>query len=169
MSATSQSTSRRRDTIRRGRDGLNLPWEAMADTEAARRSNGQSAGSLRRARGHGEREAPATEDTTIAVWRWSTVQGSQRRRLGARGTAAVRRDGIPATRRPRGRRRDARVLAGHVAATAYDVLHFSGHGGFLPGRPGLSGLQLADGPLLTRSIVDLPWQKPPYLAITSAC
>ena len=61
------------------------------------------------------------------------------------------------------------ALAERVAATPYDIVHFSTHGGFSTAKPGQSGLMLADGPLLTAQILELPWNKPPYMAIVSAC
>ncbi|MBK9738449.1 MAG: CHAT domain-containing protein [Actinobacteria bacterium] len=149
---------------------LNLPWELMADTEGPlvlKWPVGRIV--TTRTRPRPERD-PRDEDTTIAVL--AVVDPSRDLSDVDSELAALRRLGEMGYLRLDVLEGDAAThasLAGHVAATAYDVLHFSGHGGFLPGRPGLSGLQLADGPLLTRSIVDLPWQKPPYLAITSAC
>ena len=69
----------------------------------------------------------------------------------------------------RGTKPRTAALLEKVGGTRYDIVHFSGHGGFAAERPGDSGLLLADGPLLTRDILDLPWAAPPYLAITSAC
>jgi hypothetical protein len=61
------------------------------------------------------------------------------------------------------------ALAERISQTPYDIIHFSTHGGFSTARPGESGLLLADGPLLTSQILELPWNKPPYMAIVSAC
>ncbi len=149
---------------------LNLPWELLtgdAEPLALRSPFGRIVST--RTRPRPERD-PGEEDTTIRVLavvdptsEMSHVDAELEAMRDLSDLARLRVDvlrGADATRA---------ALAERVAATAYDVVHFSGHGGFTPRRPGHSGLMLADGPLLTRSILDLPWAKPPYLAIVSAC
>lgn len=56
-----------------------------------------------------------------------------------------------------------------IAATDYDVLHFAGHAGFAPSRPGLSALRLADGVIRADEVISLPWPAPPGIVFASAC
>lgn len=56
-----------------------------------------------------------------------------------------------------------------IAATNYDVLHFAGHAGFAPSRPGLSALRLADGVIRADEVAALPWPAPPGIVFASAC
>lgn len=56
-----------------------------------------------------------------------------------------------------------------IAATDYDVLHFAGHAGFAPSRPGLSALRFADGVIKADEVASLPWPAPPGIVFASAC
>jgi hypothetical protein len=56
-----------------------------------------------------------------------------------------------------------------LAATDYDVLHFAGHAGYAPRRPGRSALTFADGEIRAEQIGSLPWPSPPGLVFASAC
>jgi hypothetical protein len=149
---------------------LNLPWELMADPHGPL-SQRWPFGRLvtTKTRPRPERD-PVDEDETIAVL--AVVDPSKEfsevddelaalKRLGELGT--LRLDVLAKDKATYG------ALADHVRALPYDVIHFSGHGGFSKARPGESGLVLADGPLRTQGILDLPWAKPPYMAIVSAC
>ncbi len=51
----------------------------------------------------------------------------------------------------------------------YDIVHFAGHAGFDPARPGASVLRLADGVLAADDLLKLDWKAPPYLVFNSAC
>jgi len=149
---------------------LHLPWELLFDKQGPlvlRWPFGRIVSTRTRPR---PQRDPVQEDTTIAVlavvdpskdMRDIDEELSAIRELAQMGTLTLDvLQGDDATH-------DA--LAQKVSATRFDVVHFSGHGGFAPARPGESGLVLADGPLRTRSIVDLPWAAPPSLAIMSAC
>ncbi|HEY8207383.1 MAG TPA: CHAT domain-containing protein [Myxococcaceae bacterium] len=68
-----------------------------------------------------------------------------------------------------GRAATRAALAEAVRPGDYDVIHFSGHGGFDERRPANSGLLMADGPLATEEILALQWAKPPYFVVNSAC
>ena len=57
----------------------------------------------------------------------------------------------------------------HLAATDYDILHFAGHAGFAPSRPGRSALTFADGVIRADEVLALPWPAPPGLVFASAC
>lgn len=149
---------------------LDLPWEFLADADGPfidRWPFGRLVTTTTRPKP--ERD-PSDEDATIAVL--AVVDPSREfghvdeeldalRGLGELGDFhldVLERDAATSS-----------ALAERVAATPYDVVHFSAHGGFSRRRPGHSGLMLADGPLLTSQILDLPWSKPPYIAIVSAC
>jgi hypothetical protein len=149
---------------------LNLPWELIGDDSGPfidRWPFGRLVTTTSRPKP--ERD-PVDEDSTIAVL--AVVDPSREfghvneeldalRRLGEIGTLKLdilERESATST-----------AIAEKVAETAYDVVHFSAHGGFSKARPGQSGLMLADGPLLTSRILELPWAKPPYIAIVSAC
>ncbi|MEI6361860.1 MAG: CHAT domain-containing protein [Actinomycetes bacterium] len=149
---------------------LDLPWELLGDEDGPfveRWPFGRLVTTVTRPKP--ERD-PTDEDSTIAVL--AVVDPSREfsdvdeelfalRRLGELGPFTLdvlERDHATSA-----------ALAEQVSQTAYDVVHFSAHGGFSKARPGQSGLLLADGPLLTSQILDLPWRKPPYLAIVSAC
>jgi CHAT domain len=56
-----------------------------------------------------------------------------------------------------------------LAATDYDILHFAGHAGYAPRRPGLSALHFTDGSIRAEEIGSLPWPSPPGLVFASAC
>lgn len=56
-----------------------------------------------------------------------------------------------------------------LAATDYDILHFAGHAGYAPRRPGRSALHFADGAIRAQEIGSLPWPSPPGLVFASAC
>ncbi len=149
---------------------IDLPWELMGDA-AGPLSQRYPFGRVvtTRTRPRPERD-PTEEDDVIRV----LVVVDPTRDLGDAETeiAAVRRmadlgqleadvlTGDEATHA---------ALADRVAGTRYDVLHLSCHGGFSTHAPGSSGLLLADGPLLTDEILELPFAAPPYLAFTSAC
>ena len=51
----------------------------------------------------------------------------------------------------------------------YDVLHFAGHAGFAPARPGQSRLHFADGEITADEVLSLPWPSPPGIVFVSAC
>jgi hypothetical protein len=149
---------------------LDLPWELLDDGDgmlALRHPFGRLVST--RTRPRPERD-PTVEDDTVrvlAVVDPTKDLGDATEELAAlRGLAAAHAlqldvlDGDAATHDR---------LAALVGATRYDIVHLSCHGGFLPRRPGASGLLLADGPLLTSEILALPWAAPPYLAFASAC
>lgn len=56
----------------------------------------------------------------------------------------------------------ARLLTGR-----YDIVHFSGHGSFVPDRPELSGWVFADGTLTARELLQL--RRAPWLVMANAC
>jgi hypothetical protein len=149
---------------------LSLPWELLGDDDGPfieRWPFGRLV--TTRTRPRPERD-PVDEDTTIAVL--AVVDPSREFSDVDEEVAALRHLADLGSFRLDVLERDAATsaaLAEKVAATAYDVVHFSAHGGFSSARPGSSGLMLADGPLLTSQILQLPWRKPPYLAIVSAC
>jgi hypothetical protein len=149
---------------------LNLPWEMMADRKGPL-SQRWPFGRLvtTKTRPRPERD-PVDEDETIAVL--AVVDPSKEFSQVDEELAALKRLGRLGNLRldvlAKGDATYA-ALADHVRATPYDVIHFSGHGGFSKARPGESVLVLADGPLRTTSLLELPWAKPPYLAIVSAC
>lgn len=149
---------------------LHLPWELLADEQGPlgrRLPFGRLV--TTRTRPRPERD-PAREDDTIrvlAVVDPTRDFGDAREELKAiRGLADVGAlavdvlDGPDATHE---------ALAEHLAATRYDVLHLSCHGGFSRRSAGESGLLLADGPLLTGEISALPFAAPPYVVLMSAC
>jgi hypothetical protein len=51
----------------------------------------------------------------------------------------------------------------------FDVLHFSGHAMLDTAQPGVSEVQLADGPVTAGDILRLNWRKPPGFVFGSAC
>jgi CHAT domain-containing protein len=56
-----------------------------------------------------------------------------------------------------------------IAENDYDILHFAGHAGFAPTRPGLSALRFADGVIRADAVLSLPWPSPPGIVFASAC
>lgn len=56
-----------------------------------------------------------------------------------------------------------------IATTDYDIVHFAGHGGFAPARPGQSTLHFADGTIRADEVLALPWPAPPGIVFASAC
>jgi hypothetical protein len=149
---------------------LNLPWELIADANGplvAQWPFGRIVST--RTRPAPERD-PRDEDDTIAIL--AVVDPTAEFSRIDEELAAIRRlTEVGPVRLDVLSKADATLaaLSERVAATPYDIVHFSSHGGFGVGRPGQSGLRLADGPLLTRRIQELPWAKPPYLAVMSAC
>ncbi len=149
---------------------LNLPWELLDDGDGPfvqRWPFGRLVTTTTRPRP--ERD-PVDEDTTIAVL--AVVDPSREFTDVDDELAALRQLSEVGNLQLDILERDeatSGALAERVAATAYDVVHFSAHGGFSAAKPGQSGLLLADGPLLTSRILDLPWRKPPYIALVSAC
>jgi CHAT domain-containing protein len=51
----------------------------------------------------------------------------------------------------------------------FDILHFAGHGALDEHASGQSALFFADGKITAAELLNLPWQKPPYLVFNSAC
>lgn len=149
---------------------LDLPWELMSDEEGPL-SQRYPFGRIvtTRTRPRPERD-PAAEDDEIrvlAVVDPTRDFGDAQEELAAvhalAGVGSLQVDVLAQD--------DAThaALAERVAATRYDVLHLSCHGGFSRRSAGSSGLLLADGPLLTDEILALPFAAPPYVAYTSAC
>lgn len=149
---------------------LDLPWELMADSDGLL-SQRYPFGRLvtTRTRPRPERD-PAEEDQTIRVlavvdptrdFGDAEEELAAVNRLSAIGSLTV--DVLA------GREATHAALAEKVAATRYDVWHLSCHGGFSRRSAGSSGLLLADGPLLTSEILELPVAAPPYFALSSAC
>jgi CHAT domain-containing protein len=149
---------------------LDLPWELLDDGDgplALRYPFGRLVST--RTRPRPERD-PALEDDTVRVL--AVVDPTK-----DLGDASAELDAVRALAAAQALELHVleegaathRALAEHVAATRYDIVHLSCHGGFLPRTPGASGLLLADGPLLTSEILALPWAAPPYLAFASAC
>ena len=68
-----------------------------------------------------------------------------------------------------GEKATVRRFRERIAATDYDVLHFAGHAGFAPSRPGLSALRFADGVIRAEEVGALPWPAPPGIVFASAC
>lgn len=149
---------------------LHLPWELLADSQGPlgqRYPFGRLV--TTRTRPRPERD-PTQEDDTIrvlAVVDPTREFGDAKQELAAiHSLADVGAlvvdvlDGPEATHQ---------ALAEHVAATRYDVLHLSCHGGFSRRSAGQSGLLLAGGPLLTTDIAALPFAAPPYVVFMSAC
>jgi CHAT domain-containing protein len=149
---------------------LNLPWELMWDDEGPLTYRFPFGRIVTTSTQPKPERDPVGEDTTIAVlavvdptseFRHVDEELNSLRRIEDLG--ALKLDVL------QGADASSVALAGAVAKTPYDVVHFSSHGGFSNSRPGESGLLLSDGPLRTKQIVDLPWAKPPYIAVVSAC
>lgn len=149
---------------------LDLPWELLADSQgplSLRYPFGRVA--TTRTQPRPERD-PSVEDQTIRIL--AVVDPTKEFSAVDAELSALRRlDEVGALQLDVLRGDDATraALATAVAGTRYDILHLSCHGGFLPRTPGHSGLLLADGPLLTAQILELPFAAPPYMAFTSAC
>ena len=153
---------------------LNLPWELMHGPDGpfvTRVPVGRVVAT--RTAPHAERD-PLTQDREVRILGVADPSGDlamAKRELNALrevvgrhpGGYAVHLDVLERDKATTKRFRD------RIAATDYDVLHFAGHAGYAPKRPGRSTLTFTDGEIRADEIGSLPWPSPPGLVFASAC